>query len=1132
MWVQPLGTIKPFQLPQTTIYDGAVASGYFGAHMATGDINGDSKNDLVIGADSEDNNGTDSGSAYVIFSTLIDDVGSTTGNNKALSTSTNYNSASDFATNEGFLIGDVNGDNSGDLVFGSQRTDYNGVTDGGSAWVIFSTLIDDVGSTTGNNKALSTSTNYNIRYDGINGINLIRDGAMAAGDVNGDGLGDLVLGGSTNGGYAWVIFSTLIDDVGSTTGNNKYLATPTNYNVSFYGEDSVNFKTRLTFDGTIRIGDVNGDGLGDLVLGAPYGWQYGANRGEVYIIFSTLMDDYVGTGNSERLRDGGFNIMYAGENSSAFLALGNSIAIGDVDGDGKTDLMVGSFKGSYLVSNPGYLWIFNSALLDDFGETTNNRIQLSNDSNYFTSRYFGADRNDWLTDDNAIAIGDFNNDSVDDLILAAKGAQDYKGSVYVIYGELPNVAPNLPSSLGGQVDGSYTNDNTPTFTFTLSDNDVGDTVKFQIQIDDNSDFSSLIVDYTSAFGEEGSKSFTVGQQVGSGSYSTGNEGQILLDGNYYWRVKAIDAGGLESSFATANSGSIAFKVDSTAPDVPGIASTTSPTANTTPTWTWTASSDSGSGLAPTPYTVQWCENSDFSGCGLNTDTVLATNYTHSIALSDGIWYFRLKATDVAGNNSNYSPNGSVIVDTTAPTAIDLDSPGSDSYTNNERPVFKWKATTDSGSGLSKYKLSVNNGDMGGSFSIDNIDTSGSGTVEFNRYTIIYENFDDADSTNNYISVYTKSHSDWPSSENNGKLKEGNRSWSVIAYDSAGNTVSVSRQIKIDRTAPRLSSLKVSGNTNKFTISGNLSDTKAGSNASKSDYVRSNPDKVEIEIIKEGVFINQSIATATLNLDSICDYSDTTLDTLNCNFSKEVEADFGTGSFLVKIKGIDKAGNSTNIEESVLVGTPVPEPTPVEDFTPASLSPVITPKEEAEPLKTGEEKPSPAGEISKKVIEFVKNLTFNISEGVVTVSKAIVQTARLVVTTLIKTPQKTVSFVGSFMNRPRLVLDISTERVVNRIGFILAAIFPGTRTKIMNVEVIDVTSTSATIVWETNHPATSKVNFGTSPEFEMGSVYDEEPLRIHRAVLENLPNNTEIYFEVISEGRTTSYDAYRTFKTKK
>lgn len=126
-----------------------------------------------------------------------------------------------------------------------------------------------------------------------------------------------------------------------------------------------------------------------------------------------------------------------------------------------------------------------------------------------------------------------------------------------------NQPPNTPSNLGpaSYVDGSWGNDNTPTLTFTQSDPDVGDTVKYTIQIDDSSDFSSPVVDYTSGLLTQGGTSFTVGQAAGAGSYAIGFEGQTLADGSYYWRVMSTDNNEATSGWSTANGGAIAFQVD-------------------------------------------------------------------------------------------------------------------------------------------------------------------------------------------------------------------------------------------------------------------------------------------------------------------------------------------------------------------------------------------------------------------------------------------------------------------------------------------------------------------------------------------------------------------------------------------
>lgn len=125
-----------------------------------------------------------------------------------------------------------------------------------------------------------------------------------------------------------------------------------------------------------------------------------------------------------------------------------------------------------------------------------------------------------------------------------------------------NTLPNNPTIPGSSffVGAQYTNDAQPSISFVLSDENSGDTVKYQIQIADNASFTSPTVDYESALGAQGTFTFTVGQAEGTGSYTAGEEGQELTSGNYYWRVMTIDSNDGESSWITA-SGTPAFIVD-------------------------------------------------------------------------------------------------------------------------------------------------------------------------------------------------------------------------------------------------------------------------------------------------------------------------------------------------------------------------------------------------------------------------------------------------------------------------------------------------------------------------------------------------------------------------------------------
>ena len=141
---------------------------------------------------------------------------------------------------------------------------------------------------------------------------------------------------------------------------------------------------------------------------------------------------------------------------------------------------------------------------------------------------------------------------------------DNKYSIYCTY-TVANQPPDAPSLLGPPeyVDGSWGTDNTPTLTFTQSDPDSGDTVQYTVQIDDSSDFSSPVADYTSGLLAQGGASFTVGQAVDGGWYAVGSQDQTLPEGDYYWQVMSTDEHGATSDWSVANGGDIAFQIDTT-----------------------------------------------------------------------------------------------------------------------------------------------------------------------------------------------------------------------------------------------------------------------------------------------------------------------------------------------------------------------------------------------------------------------------------------------------------------------------------------------------------------------------------------------------------------------------------------
>ena len=334
------------------------------------------------------------------------------------------------------------------------------------------------------------------------------------------------------------------------------------------------------------------------------------------------------------------------------------------------------------------------------------------------------------------------------------------------------------------------------------------------------------------------------------------------------------------------------------------------------------------------------------------------------------------------------------IDTTSPSSFDLDSPGNNSYTNNERPTFKWKAeSTDATSGLSKYVLEIDNGETN-DFTINDIPTSRTTDLDTNKYNIRYENFNDSDSTNNYISVYTKSHSDWGTSENDGKLKEGKRTWKLKAVDNAGNETSSSRTLFVDRTNPKTEFTQINSTpfstttTNSFSttskkpsIFGKITDLLGGNTSSTSEQTikdnkaASGPKSLEVKLEKKNTLgeyephtlsiLNLTESYFTSDGSKITDNSKQTSDKYS-SFEFIPKEDLILGTYRLTINGkdnVDHTSSSTsftlNITTLAKITTPEEEKIIEEEIKEFKKETQEKIKEELEITKPTETLPPPS-----------------------------------------------------------------------------------------------------------------------------------------------------------------------------
>ena len=403
------------------IIQGVAQDGNLGDAVSNaGDINGDGLADIIIGARDVDINGDDNeGQVSIIF-----------GSSEEFSSRI---AVSDLDGTNGFTIdgispeqrlgtsvssaGDINNDGVADIIIGADNTD----NDRGSSYVVFG------------NSSIGNGVDLNS-LDGTNGfvVNGIAEGDFLgssvsdAGDINNDGIDDVVIGanradpnGNEDAGASYVIFgqeSQFTEEVSLTTldGNNGF---------------AINGVNPGDFSGisVSSAGDLNGDSIDDLLIGANRADpETGENAGITYVVFGN---------------EGGFaaeldlSILSANGIIINGIAAGNGSgtsvsALGDINGDGLSDIGIGAPPAIVGEDNAGQGYV----LFGTESEFADNSFDLSNldGNNGFTLNGIGAGDSLGTSISDA---GDVNNDGLADFIISAIGSPDEPGTSYVVYGQ-------------------------------------------------------------------------------------------------------------------------------------------------------------------------------------------------------------------------------------------------------------------------------------------------------------------------------------------------------------------------------------------------------------------------------------------------------------------------------------------------------------------------------------------------------------------------------------------------------------------------------------------------------------------------------------------------------------------------